>query len=158
MGVGHISAVDRAIARMRRRRGVGPDSERERLVGLGSVILGRLGADAELVSDEGFRLYSGLQEGGDLLIYYREYSIWENRSFYVTSDAQLFFSTSNVGSDGLVVTRIDLASPEDFLEIDPAMVEGLYEDLMKEGFWDRVAFKHIHRGKPGYEGVWREKQ
>jgi len=48
-------------------------------------------------------------------------------------------------------------SPEGFLVIDLRAVEALYDDLMMNGFRDKVAFKHAHDGKPGYENVWREK-
>lgn len=152
-------AIDRVLARKRMRRRVeyASDSEQERLFGLGSVILGRLKNDVDLETFEAFRLYSGLSEGGELLIYYCEPTVSDSYFFYLTDDAKLIYQSIKLGPEGPVIQRLDLDSPEDFLGIDSALVEGLYDDLMKDGFWDRVAFKHSHRGKPGYEDVWSEK-
>jgi hypothetical protein len=153
------SAIDRVLARKRKRRSVeyDSDSEQERILGLASVILGRLKSDVELETFEAFRLFSGLSESGELLIHYHKPSVSDSYSFYLSDDVKLTYQTCKMGLEGPVIERLDLDSPEDFLMIDSKSVEELYEDLMKEGFWDRVAFKHSHRGKPGYENVWSEK-
>ena len=157
------TAVDRALTRRRRRRfepSHSDDSNQQRLIGLGSVVLGRLRGECKSEALEAFRLYAGLGESGEILIQRREFV--ENHeksitSFYLTEDVELICKHAKVTSDGTVVQKIELDSPEDFLRINSEAVEAIYGDLMKEGFWDRVAFKHSHQGKPGYENVWSER-
>ena len=160
---GMSSAVDRALARRRWRRRLKPnpkyDSYKRQLVGLGSVVLGRLQKDTEDGALEAFRLYSGLGECGEILIQSSRIgteSEGDCCSFYLTEDARLICESAMMGPDSLIVKRVELECPEDFLSINPRVVEALYEDLMNDGFWDRVAFKHSRLGKPGYENVWKE--
>jgi hypothetical protein len=104
---------------------------------------------------EYFRIYSGIGEGCEFRIF-SSVDRSGGEFFLLTGDGGLACDSSNLGPDGWVLRRIELGSPEDFLEIYPGAVEVLYEDLMGDGFWDRVAFKHAREGKPGYENVWRE--
>ena len=158
------TAIDRALARRRSRIGLEPDAsvdfDQERLVGLGSVLLGRLREDCSGGALDAFRLYSGLGEDGEILIQSSRIGAepgGDRCSFSLTEDARLICELSMMGPDGYVIERIELKSPEDFLRINHRAVEALYEDLMREGFWDRVAFKHTRVGKPGYENIWGER-
>ena len=158
------TAVDRALARRRLRIRLEPDSSvdfnKERLVGLGSVVLGRLREDCSGGALDAFRLYSGLGEDGEILIQSSRIGAepgGDRCSFSLTEDARLICESSMMGPVGYVIERIELESPEDFLRINHRAVEALYEDLMREGFWDRVAFKHTRVGKPGYENIWEER-
>jgi hypothetical protein len=161
---GMSTAIDRALARRRSRIRLEPDSgvdfNRERLVGLGSVVLGRLREDCDGGALEAFRLYSGLVEDVEILIQSCRIGAEPEGgrcSFSLTEDARLICESTMMGPDGYVTERIELEFPEDFLGINHRAVEALYEDLMKEGFWDRVAFKHTRVGKPGYEDIWGER-
>ncbi len=155
-----LSRSDRDIMgrRGRRLQDSKIDSAQEHLVGIGSVILGRLWGDAEEGALEYFRIYSGIGEGCEFRIFCSVDKSGSDWFLLLTGDGDLVCESSTLGPDGWIFRRVELDSPEDFLDIDPGAVEALYEDLMRDGFWDRVAFKHAHDGKPGYENVWREKE
>ena len=156
-----LSRSEGDVARRRRGRNAPDarrDSEEKRLVGIGSVILGRLWGDVDDGALEYFRLYSGIGENCEFRIFSSVDKSGGDWFFLLTGDGGLACESTTLGPDGWMLGRFELGSPEDFLEIDPGAVEALYEDLMRDGFWDRVAFKHAHDGKPGYENVWREKE
>ena len=121
--------------------------------------MGRIREDTKAEALNALRLYSGLSESGELLIHKHVVGNTSRKSqyyIYLNEEATLsseITTTSLKDSDN---QRHELNSPEDFLQLEPEAVESLYTDLMKDGFWDRVAFKHAHQGKPGYENVWEE--
>jgi hypothetical protein len=154
------SAVDRVLARNRLRIKFGNNKalHEERISGLGSVVLGRLREVSKGSALNSFRLYAGLSESGELLIHRgRVGSDPEGKcySFFLAEEGTLIHESTVMGSEGAELQRILLGTPRDFLLVNSKAVEAIYEDLMRDEFWDRLADKHANWGKPGYENVWR---
>jgi hypothetical protein len=160
-GEGERAAVDRVIARRRKRRlrGVEADAQPDqtRLAGLGSVILNRLREVSEGEALDNFRVFAGLNDVGKLLLH-RGVLVTDpgtRYSLYLCEDGGLLYESTTSGSEHAGVKRISLGSPEDFLEIDSEALEAIYGEVIGDDYWGRLAEKHARWGKPGYEDVWR---
>jgi hypothetical protein len=102
---------------------------------------------------EAFRLYAGLCEDSPIPIYRRRVTIGEVvgfESYYLLGDGSLVYESSVGVPNAGELHRVSLDSPEDFLEVSPGSVEVLYEEVIRDDFWDRLADRLASMGKPGY--------